>query len=404
MFSLLKYFLKIIITTKRITAKKGSEGKDSYMVIQSLLPPTPNSSVHTYGAVPLEIEEGFVTHHDYKHESDEKHDTSIIDLGPSEVVDEVSVVANTINALIGVSLFAMPWGFQQAGVLGGLVILTIVGSLSYDTTRMLLVSQKHYFQVSGEVLSYPEIAASALGEVWYRVVQIATIISCVGGSTGYLIFFGETVGQALSMKSSTVLLIATTPLIMLCLIKSFRELTIFTVFGVIALVIAVFAIIIDGSTKVDPNFDDVTILKFSTLQNCLGPVTFLFTVHYTVLAMSAEILRVSPWIADKVNEEPENSFKGLTYPIALSYFLSSVFVAVLGIAGFVMYRNVVLVTDPDGNLLIGCDGHVCQNIILNLSPGIARNIVGITMSVVIVLSYVLNIAPAREHIENMILS
>ena len=48
---------------------------------------------------------------------------------------------------------------------------------------------------------------------------------------------------------------------------------------------------------------------------------------------------------------------------------------------------------------MGCEEHVCQNIILNLAPGIPRDIVGVTMSLVIILSYILILAPAREHIE-----
>jgi hypothetical protein len=56
-------------------------------------------------------------------------------------------------------------------------------------------------------------------------------------------------------------------------------------------------------------------------------------------------------------------------------------------------------SDTEGELLTGCEDHVCQNVILNLSPGIPRDIVGWTMSVVIILSYILNFAPAREHLE-----
>jgi prolipoprotein diacylglyceryltransferase len=59
--------------------------------------------------------------------------------------------------------------------------------------------------------------------------------------------------------------------------------------------------------------------------------------------------------------------------------------------------------DHSGHLLVGCEDHVCQNVILNLSPGIPRDIVGIMMSVGIILSYILILAPAREHIERIIL-
>ncbi len=54
-------------------------------------------------------------------------------------------------------------------------------------------------------------------------------------------------------------------------------------------------------------------------------------------------------------------------------------------------------------VLVGCEDHVCQNVILNLDPGIIRDMVGVMMSLVIVLSYILILAPAREHIERMLL-
>jgi hypothetical protein len=59
--------------------------------------------------------------------------------------------------------------------------------------------------------------------------------------------------------------------------------------------------------------------------------------------------------------------------------------------------------DHAGQPMIGCEGHVCQNVILNLSPGLSRDLVGVTMSVVIILSYILILVPAREHIERVVL-
>lgn len=59
--------------------------------------------------------------------------------------------------------------------------------------------------------------------------------------------------------------------------------------------------------------------------------------------------------------------------------------------------------DREGDLLAGCEDHVCQNVILNLSPGIKRNLVGLMMSLVIILSYILILAPAREHLERFFL-
>jgi multisubunit Na+/H+ antiporter MnhG subunit len=364
--------------TQRPTAKKRTSGKDSYMEIHNLLPATykddyPKHQQYstptrvTYGTLSTDAED--IEDHGDEHAVDDDADGMLVEeyrnrrknsvnstTGniiegiasrsefAAEVVDEVSVAANTMNALLGVSLFAMPWGFQQSGVLGGLTVLIIVAILSYDTARMLLVSQKVLYMRSGEVKSYPQIAGSILGPRWSNVVKVATITSCLGGCTGYLIFFGETVGQALQLSGSTVILLATIPLILLSWIRSFRELTLFTVVGVCALIVAVIIIFIDGSHKLDRNVSDLPMFETNTFMNFIGPATFLFTIHYFLLAMGAEVLAVSPWISNMTHTEAETSYSALNYPIALSYFLSLGLIALVGVAGFAMYRNVDLVT------------------------------------------------------------
>ena len=111
---------------------------------------------------------------------------------------------NIVNALLGVSIFAMPWGFLMSGLLGGFFILFFVGYLSYDTAKILLDAQRTLYYRSGKVFGYPEIAACALGESFGTVIKIATCISCLGGCTGYLIFLGEVCGQLFAISFSTV--------------------------------------------------------------------------------------------------------------------------------------------------------------------------------------------------------
>ena len=52
----------------------------------------------------------------------------------------ISVIANTTNALLGVSIFAMPWGFQQSGILGGSLITIFIAYIAYETVKILLLS------------------------------------------------------------------------------------------------------------------------------------------------------------------------------------------------------------------------------------------------------------------------
>jgi amino acid permease len=316
------------------------------MVIQSLLPSNTTSKsnvAHSYGTLQIEeTRDEEVAGYKGDDQKEEIEEPSLM----TEVADELSVITNTVNALLGVSLFAMPWGFQQSGILGGLFVLFVVAILSYDTARMLLVSQKALYIRTGEVKSYPQIAASVLGPIWSPIVKCATVTSCLGGCTGYLIFFGETVGQALSLSSHSVIIGATIPLILLSWIRSFRELTVFTIMGVISLTVAVIMILVDGSHKIDKQLSDLPLFETNTFMNFIGPATFLFTIHYCILAMGAEALKTITWISSHTNPryEPETSYSALNYPIAVSYLISLVMIALVGISGFAMYRNVDLVT------------------------------------------------------------
>ena len=59
--------------------------------------------------------------------------------------------------------------------------------------------------------------------------------------------------------------------------------------------------------------------------------------------------------------------------------------------------------DASGAVEPGCENHVCQNVILNLSAGRVRDVVGFSLIAAIVLSYIVILVPAREHIERYVL-
>lgn len=55
--------------------------------------------------------------------------------------------------------------------------------------------------------------------------------------------------------------------------------------------------------------------------------------------------------------------------------------------------------DEHGAVVPGCENIICQNIILNVHPGVPRNIIGVSLCIGIVLGYAIMLIPAREHIE-----
>lgn len=338
----------------------------------------------------------------------------------------LSTLANSVNALLGASIFAMPWGFQQSGLLGGSIIVIVVASLSYETLRSLLYIQKILYDRTGEIKSYPEISLVALGPFWANATTAATIISCLGGCVGYMIFFGEIMSVLFPISLQTSIMFSSLPLILLSWIRSFKEMTIFTLFGVLAIFLSVVVIVVDGFTHQDNSkfLNDVPLFAPDTYLNFLGPATFLFTVHYCVLSMGAESLAGDDRTQDGSKSDAESDVEtpcdvkssedllntsihhqspviqsSIVKPLSLSYALSALFIIFFGCTSVLYFGSAEYVRNERGNIEPGCEDRVCQNIVLNLSEGMVKNVVGVSLCVAIILSYILILAPAREHIE-----
>lgn len=216
--------------------------------------------------------------------------------------DDLPVVSNISSAILGVSIFAMPWGFLQSGLLGGAIITIFLAFLSFETARILLACQKQLYQKTGEVMSYPEIASETLGgPIWGTIVKIATVISCLGSCVGYLIFLFEIAGQLFDISYNYALLFAVFPLTLLAWIRSFRELTILTTVGVLAIIATVIFVVYDGQHGRHGNVEPKTNVPLfipATFLNFVGPATFVFTSHYCVLSMGTEALQEHVWTHD----------------------------------------------------------------------------------------------------------
>lgn len=324
-----------------------------------------NNQLYAYGSMSTNIESG-------QNKIDDEEMNSLLDnskLNEKNITwksifyEDIPVIANVSSAIMGVSIFAMPWGFLQSGVLGGTIITIFVAYLSFETARILLFSQKVLFQRTGEVRSYAEIASETLGSPsWGGVVKIATVISCLGSCVGYLIFLGEICGQLFDISLNFALFIAIFPLTILAWIRSFRELTVFTTIGVVAIIATVVYVVYDGQLNHDETDENDTFTPLfipKTALNFVGPATFLFTSHYCVLAMGAEALEERQWQRehsrdrdlDMQVDDDENEFnrsstviENLNRPVAIAYALSAILIIIHGSTGYILFRNVNLVT------------------------------------------------------------
>ena len=262
------------------------------------------------------------------------------------LMDCFIIIANSLNALFGIAIFAIPWGFEESGALGGTAVTALIAFLSHETARLLLQSQRLFFENNREIKGYPEMTASTLGESWYYVVQLATIISCLGGCTGYLIFLAQTIGLVYGLPGETALYMVTVPLILLSWIRTFQDLAIVNFLGVIALFIAVAIVVYDGSIfgTADAALEAAEIaplplLKLDTIFNYVGPATFMFTIHYVVLAIGAECLTLKPYLVLDFHRSGWSIFLCLNLSIGFAFLTSFIVIVGFGVVGFMVYRN-----------------------------------------------------------------
>lgn len=196
--------------------------------------------------------------------------------------------------------------------------------------------------------------------------------------SGFLIFLGELSGQLLGISHVTAVTITVIPLILLSWIRSFEELTIFTIIGVCAIIGSICAISVDGYSFVDSSVLKETPLFLPDALTFLGPATFCYTIHYCVLAIGAEALTSSKnnhailssvtmqgdnleyYEAETVSEDShkvsENVFKvpvsvvkvdtlkhesvpDISGPLGISYLITCLLVIFLGASGFIFYRT-----------------------------------------------------------------
>ena len=297
------------------------------------------------------------------------------------------ILINSFSALLGISMFAVPWGFLMSGIIGGIMVIITIAYLSFETTRILLLAQSRIFLHTGEIPSYADIAAEYLGPPFGLIVKLSTVISCLGGCIGSLIFIASLLSQLLHVHFKQALLYLGIPLVLLSWIRSFRELTFFTLFGSIAILFSIFILLIDGYLQYSS--ESMTVHELNGISlflprsiEFIGPVTFLFTIHYIVLSMGKEVLSQNHFNFPKFSDENLESlaenhtrlFKSnkLIVPLAVSYATCSFILSFLGTLGYLWYRNVNYVTDHSGDVIPGCEEHICENIILNLSKGPLR--------------------------------
>jgi hypothetical protein len=254
-------------------------------------------------------------------ESEDKSYSSLLErrLSPSfsgavQATSSATILSNTTNALLGVSVFSVPLLFLKSGVLGGIILVVLVSCFAFETVRVLLVAQRALYQRTGVVKTYPQIVADLLGDHWSPIVKLATIVSCMGACTSLVVSFAQLCCSVFGMARERALVLVFCLLTLLSWVRSYRELGMLTTIGVLTVVFSVYIILFDGSFELASyNVDDIVPGSYPwsfssfhhpavdlplvrpSVMTVVGPTAFIFTIHYCVLAMGSEALLENPW-------------------------------------------------------------------------------------------------------------
>lgn len=255
-------------------------------------------------------------------------------------------ISNLLSTLISGSMFSLPWSFHIAGVYGGSVVVLIIAVISYETIRALLSAQREMYLKTGDVVGYPELAARLLmSDNWSNAIQTATVISCIGGNIGYLIFIGGIASQLLDQPSLHTTIVAAIALIFLSFIRSFSDLSIFTSIGVVANLSSFVAVFGMGLT-LDSSTYEVIYFRMYPTMTFVGSATFMFGIHYCIVSMGAEILTRykemhyhDEYSTPVPTRRVVSPLPTLEADLAIAFIISTIGVIALGVSGSIFYSG-----------------------------------------------------------------
>lgn len=254
-------------------------------------------------------------------------------------------------------------------------------------------------------LTYPEVGAIAFPElqitilgtkfnVAYLVISMGIMLTSLGVSAAYVDFISDTLPDVLRNFSNYELTLLTRsrtpwfimPIILgLSFLRTFKVLTYTSVIGNVAVFSGCIGVIVYGYLFYR---DDVTLdhnfVEWKTLPRYVGGNTFLFAIHVVILP-----------IMQQIEGSDSNGLK--KHVIGRSFFFITLFNAIFGVAGFLLFASSECKNVNDAYL------GPCDNILSNMSGGYALDLIRILVCVDLLFTVPLILAASRVLIEKLIL-
>lgn len=344
-------------------------------------PPTPTSPppVDGYGGLESGFEDG------KRATLDSARKMSVVE-GIFASGGTASSVFNLLGATVGAGALALPYAMRLCGVTLGAALLVFAAICCVYTIRLLIKCRQ-----KARLCSYEDLALHCFGRRASQFVQANILIFCFGTCIAYLIAVADIIvpigarlehrfpdycPSFISSKPGVVGVLGAALVFPLSMAESTAELRYANLFGTVIFSALVIGVCIDALGSLDPRSPPVHALAGPSLFGILAGIPMMlysFTCHINVFSIFTELHRPSIRKMDKV--------------CIRSCSIALVLYILLAVVGFWRYGQTTR-----------------QDILLNVGythPVLAT--MQLLMAVNIILSFPMNVYPARMQIEMLFL-
>ncbi|GBG31704.1 Amino acid transporter AVT3B [Hondaea fermentalgiana] len=165
-------------------------------------------------------------------------------VAPAMLNSDRSTAAHMFISFVGAGVLGLPYAFMKTGLLGSVLVVSIVGSMS-TYAMSILVDCKIQLQQQGKLIrGYGDIAFGVLGSTGSSVVDFLLILTQVAFCCAYILFIGENVHSVMpSFSNSTIILLTIPGLSLLALFRHIKHLSPFALVADVANILGMLVVI-----------------------------------------------------------------------------------------------------------------------------------------------------------------
>ncbi|KAH3901255.1 related to Vacuolar amino acid transporter 7 [Saccharomycodes ludwigii] len=289
-----------------------------------------------------------------------------------------SITSSTINltkTIVGAGLLAIPYAFNQDGILIG-SLLTILAAITTSYGLYLLGISSSTFLSDPRSSSFFSLCAITYPN-FTLLFDFAMFVQCYGVCLSYIVLIGDVFPSLFGGDRSIWIYLSTLLVVPLSLLKNLDSLRYSSLVGLCAIAYLVCFIVTkfftDGITSTDA-IHWITVNSFKGLFSSFSILVFAYTASMNMFSIC--------------NELQDNSIKNITRVINQSVGISCTLFLTVGILGYLTFGD-----DVQGNIIINYDPN-------SIFTKIGQFSLGIT----IIFSFPLLFHPLRISTNNMVFS